>query len=155
MQKTVISYNEREIKEGTGSKNDIKNGYNIWIDIIDPELIDLENIQKEFNLDEQAVNKIKNKSKKPQVRTMDNHQLTIFIDLQFQHISNLEIRPIYFFNGVGWLITIHSNEVNLLTKGRLIFAERNRKILESSIDVYYFRLLSIIVDTYYQILIYY
>ncbi len=101
MQKTVISYNEREIKEGTGSKNDIKNGYNIWIDIIDPEIIDLENIQKEFNLDEQAVEKIKNKSKKPQVRTMDKHQLTIFIDLQFQHINNLETRPIYFSMGKG------------------------------------------------------
>lgn len=151
MQKTVISYNEREIKEGSGSKSDIKNGYNLWIDIVDPEFIDLENIQKEFNLDEQAVNKIKNKSKKPQVRTMDRHQLTIFIDLQFQHISNLETRPIYFFNGEGWLITIHSSDVDLLTKGRLIFAERNRKILESSIDALYYSFLSSIVETYEQI----
>jgi len=152
MQKTIISYNDREVKEGVGSKKDIKNGYNLWIDIIDPDLIDLENIQQEFSLDEQAVNKIKSKSKKPQVRTLDNHQLTIFIDLQFHHIRNLETRPVYFFIGRGWLITIHSNEVDLITKGRLIFAERNKKIRESSIDALYYSILSSIVETYEQIL---
>lgn len=152
MQKTIISYNEREVNEGIGSKNDIKNGYNIWIDLIDPDLLDLENLQHEFNLDEESINKIKNNSKKPQVRVMDNYQLTIFIDLRFKQIRNLEIRPIYFFIGRGWLITIHSNEVDLLTKGRLIFAEKNKKILESSIDALYYSLLASIIETYEQIL---
>ena len=36
MQKTVIYYNENEVIEGKGSKEDIINGYNIWIDLINP-----------------------------------------------------------------------------------------------------------------------
>jgi hypothetical protein len=27
----IVCYNEREVKEGQGSKEDIKKGYNLWI----------------------------------------------------------------------------------------------------------------------------
>ena len=36
MQKTVIYYNENEVIEGKESREDIKNGYNVWIDLINP-----------------------------------------------------------------------------------------------------------------------
>lgn len=32
----IICYNEREVREGQGSKEDIKKGFNLWIDIVDP-----------------------------------------------------------------------------------------------------------------------
>lgn len=31
----IISYNEREVRQG-GSKDDIRQGYNVWIDLVDP-----------------------------------------------------------------------------------------------------------------------
>jgi len=30
-----ISYNEREVRQG-GSEDDIRQGYNVWIDLVDP-----------------------------------------------------------------------------------------------------------------------
>jgi magnesium transporter len=53
--------------------------------------------------------------------------------------------------GEGWLITIHSEEVDLVTKGRIIFSE-GKRILEASIDALYYSFLSFIVETYEQIL---
>lgn len=152
MQKTVISYNEREIREGKGTKDDINAGYNLWIDIVDPNSMDLREIQEEFKLDTNAVAKIEQGSKKPHIRTLDNHNFTIFMDLEFNNIRRLETKPVYFFVGRGWLITIHSKEVDILTKGRLIFTERNKKILEAPIDALYYSILSSIVGSYEQIL---
>ena len=36
MQKTIICYNENEIIERKESKEGIKNGYKVWIDIVNP-----------------------------------------------------------------------------------------------------------------------
>ena len=64
MQKTIICYNENEVIEGKGSKEDIKNGYNIWIDIVNPTSSELSDIEKSFNLEQKAVKKIEQGSKK-------------------------------------------------------------------------------------------
>jgi len=32
---TTVAYNEQEIKE-KGSQEDIRQGYNIWVDLVDP-----------------------------------------------------------------------------------------------------------------------
>src|SRR5215208_101833 len=93
----VICYNEREVKEGQGSKEDVKKGYNLWIDVVNPTEADL-------------------------------------------------------FNGRGWLITIHSSEVNLMATVRKMFAERNKRILESPIDALYYYILSNIIEKYEQLL---
>lgn len=151
MIKTVISYNEREVREGVGSKGDINNGYNLWIDIIDPDSFHLQDIQNEFKLDNKTVEKIQHMSKKPQVRRARNHDFSIFTDLKFKNITNLQVNPIYFFKGKGWLITIHSNEVDILRKVRLIFTEQGERIQESSIDALYYSILSSIIETYEQI----
>jgi hypothetical protein len=37
----IICYNEREVKEGQGSKEDIKKGYNPQIDVVNPTESDL------------------------------------------------------------------------------------------------------------------
>jgi hypothetical protein len=44
MQKTIICYNENEVIERKESCEDIKNGYKVWIDIVNPtttEIFDL------------------------------------------------------------------------------------------------------------------
>jgi magnesium transporter len=151
MQKTVICYNENEVIEGRGSREDIRQGYNLWIDLINPTPLEFSNLEKTFNLDRSAIDKIEQETKKPQVMIFKNHKFTIFLSLKFNTINNLEKNPIYFLTGDGWLITIHSGEVDLLTKGRILFSQ-GKKIVESSIDALYYSFLSSMVESYEQIL---
>src|SRR5215212_10024653 len=152
MQKTVICYNENKVIEGKGSKEDIKNGYNLWIDIVNPTSSEISILEKSFNLDHKAIEKIdKQKTKKPQAMIFKNHKFAVFLSLKFNTINTLETNAIYFLSGDGWLITIHSEEVDLLTKGHIMFSE-GKRILESSIDALYYSFLSSMVETYEQIL---
>jgi magnesium transporter len=152
MQKTIICYNENKVIEGKGSREDINNGYNLWIDIINPTSSEISELEKSFNLDHKAIEKIdKQKTKKPQVMMFKNHKFTVFLSLKFNTINHLETNAIYFLSGNGWLITIHSEEIDLLTKGRIMFSE-GKRILESSIDALYYSFLSSMVETYEQIL---
>jgi Mg2+ and Co2+ transporter CorA len=59
----IICYNEREVKEGQGSKKDIEKGYNLWVDIVNPTGSEIFNIEQSFNLDNKAVEMFTNKSK--------------------------------------------------------------------------------------------
>jgi magnesium transporter len=148
----IICYNEREVREGQGSKEDIKKGFNLWIDIVDPSASDLFNIQQSFNLDNKAVETFVNKSKKFQIRILEDHTFTVFLDLKYKGITNLDTEAIYFFLGKGWLITIHSSRVDLMTTGRKMFAEKNKRIIESPTDALYYSILSSIVERYEQLL---
>ena len=151
MQKTVIYYNENEVIEGKGSKEDIKNGYNLWIDLINPTPSELSTLEESFHIDHKAVEKIdKQKTKKAQVMMFNNHKFTVFLSLRFNTIHHLETNAIYFLSGNGWLITIHPEEVDLLTKGRIML--EGKRILGSSVDALYYSFLSSMVETYEQIL---
>ncbi|MGN6614089.1 MAG: magnesium transporter CorA family protein [Candidatus Nitrosocosmicus sp.] len=151
MEKTIIHYNENDVVEEKGSKEYIIKGYNLWIDVIDPTSFEIFDLQKTFNLDHKAVEKIEQHTKKPQAMIFKNHRFTVFLSLKFNTINHLEKNPIYFLAGDGWLITIHSEQVDLLTKGRIMFSQ-GKKILESSIDALYYSLLSSMVESYEQIL---
>ncbi len=151
MQKTIIYYNENEVIVGKGSTDGIKNGYKIWIDIVNPTSSEILELKKTFSLENKAVEKIKQQTKKPQVISFNNQKFTVFLSLKFNTITNLETYAIYFFVGKEWLITIHSEEVNLVTKGRIMFSE-GKEILGSSIDGLYYSFLSYMVETYEQIL---
>jgi magnesium transporter len=148
----IICYNEREVKEGQGSKEDIKQGYNLWIDIENPTPSEIFNIEQSFNLDNKAVEMLQNKSKKSQIRVLENHTFTIFLQMRYKSIENLDTEAIYFFLGRGWLITIHSSEVNLIKTVRKMFAERNKRIIESPIDALYYYILSNMIEKYEQLL---
>lgn len=69
---TTIAYNEQEIKE-KNSKEDIKQGYSIRVDLDDPTKVEIQRIQEFFSLDSKAVEAILNKSNKPQVRILEDH----------------------------------------------------------------------------------
>jgi Mg2+ and Co2+ transporter CorA len=46
--------NEREVKYD-GSKDDIKTGYNVWVDLVNPTALELSSIQHFFQLDKLAL----------------------------------------------------------------------------------------------------
>jgi magnesium transporter len=148
----IICYNGREVKDGQGSKEDIKKGYNLWIDAVDPTESELSNLQQSFSLDEKAFETYENQSKKPQIRVLEDHTLTIFLSMKYKSIDNLDTEAVYFFLGRGWLITIHSSNVDLITKVRKMFAEKNKKIIESPVDSLYYSILASIVEKYEQLL---
>ena len=148
----IVCYNVHEVKEGNGSKEDIKKGYNLWVDLANPTESELSNLQQSFNFDKKAFETFENKSKKPQIRVLEDHTLTIFLSMKYKSIDNLDTEAVYFFLGRGWLITIHSSNVDLITKVRKMFAEKNKKILESPIDSLYYSILASIVEKYEQLL---
>jgi hypothetical protein len=55
--RTIISYNEREVKYD-GSKDDIKAGYNVWVDLVNPTALELSSIQHSFQLDKLALEEL-------------------------------------------------------------------------------------------------
>jgi Mg2+ and Co2+ transporter CorA len=73
MQKTVIFYNQDEVIEDSTAQIEPKKGYKLWVDVIDPEKHEITEIQEMFNLDLKAVEKVQQKSKMPQVKTLDKN----------------------------------------------------------------------------------
>jgi magnesium transporter len=157
-------YNEREIKEDSKwSSSDLshytkKEGYNLWIDVTTTTTTattsrsDLERLQRSFSLDEDAIKAVENGSKKPQARMLKEHIFTIFLNLGYRNIRDLDTNAIYFFLGRGWLITIHGKETDLVDMGKKAFLKKNRRILESSVDALFYSLLSALVEKYEQLL---
>jgi magnesium transporter len=150
MQK-IVAYNEKEVKE-SGSKEDIKQGYNIWIDLSDPTKTEIQMVQELFSLDTKAIETILNKSKKPQVRILDDHSFTIILSIKYKDLQTLITDGVYLFLGKGWLVTIHSSDLDLMSNVHRLFEEKNKKVVGASIDALYYNIISEIVDTYEQLL---
>ncbi len=70
---TIISYNEDEIVEQKLLEDSTLDKKKIWIDLEDPDKETLNTYIKKFNLDLKAVEQYTLKSKKPQIRVLDNH----------------------------------------------------------------------------------
>lgn len=92
------------------------------------------------------------KSKKPQVRVLDDHKFTIILDIRYKTFENLVTESIYLFHGAEWLITIHSDRVDLLTNVELLFEQKNKKVMDATIDALYYNILTEITSRYEQLL---
>lgn len=149
--KTILSYNQSEIKTD-GSIEDLANGYNVWIDFTDPDHEELLTLASKFNLDEEALEKYFNKSKKPEIRLSDNYTFTVMLNMKNRDPLTLETEGFYFFLGRHWLISIHSSEVNLKEEVEHLLTVKNKKIKEAQIDALYYNILAGIIQKYEQLL---
>jgi magnesium transporter len=135
-----------------------KEGYNLWIDVTTttttttPSSFDLEYLRQIFRLDDDAIKAVENGSKKPHARILKDHIFTIFLNLGYRNIRDLDTNAIYFFLGRGWLITIHDKETDLVDIGKKALLKKNRRIMESSVDALFYSLLSALVEKYEQLL---
>ena len=68
--------------------------------------------------------------------------------MKYGDARTLVTEGVYLFLGRGWLVTIHSSEGDLRAIVNRILEEKNRPILESSVDALYYNILSSIVDKY-------
>jgi magnesium transporter len=147
----VVSYNESEIRKG-GSRDDIRRGYNVWVDLVDPSKEELGSAQKAFGLDAKSVEQCVNNSKKPQVRFLNNQTFTVFLDIKFDDAKTLLTEAVYLFHGEGWLVTVHSSKVDLASAAHRLLEEKNKPLMETSIDALYYSILANIVDRFEQLL---
>jgi len=84
---TTTYYNSSGLKEN-GSKEDLANGFRLWVDMVEPTPNELINLQNEYNLDSHAMDLIKQKAKRPQTRILDNYLFTIILDMDIKPLNN-------------------------------------------------------------------
>lgn len=150
---TIITYNEHEATESNDLLKSLEIvGNKVWIDLIDPTMDLLENLKSTLNLDSQAIQQYKNKSKKPQIRVLENHTFIIILDVKYKNSQTILTESIYLFCGKNWLVSIHSAEVDLIKNMKKLWEEENKKILKDSIEALNYSILSKIVDRYEQAL---
>ena len=148
---TSIAYNENHVEYG-GKLEGTQKGFKLWLDIVNPTTSEISEIAKSFDLDKSAIEALEHKSKKPQVRVLDNHKFTIILDIKYKTFEDLVTESIYLFHGSDWLITIHSDKVDLLTNVKLLFEQKNKKVMAASIDALYYNILTEIITRYEQLL---
>lgn len=148
---TSIVYNENHA-EYDGKLGDTMEGSKLWLDIVNPTSFEISEITKTFELEKSAVEALEHKSKKPQVRVLENHKFTIILDIKYKTFEDLVTESIYLFHGTNWLITVHSDKIDLLTNVRLLFEQKNKKIMAASIDALYYNILTEIISRYEQLL---
>lgn len=148
---TIITYNENEVKEQKEFQN-IKLKDKAWIDLIDPTDDMIKSIASYFRLDESAVELLRSKSKKPQIRLLDNHTFTILLDIKFKDSQTIVAEGVYLFCGKNWLITIHPSEVDLAKSIRKLLEHKNKKLVMDSIEALFYSVLSELIDRYEQVL---
>lgn len=148
---TVLSYNKDQVKM-EGSIEDIKEGYNVWVDVIDPDEKELDTLAKKFNLNSEAIKTCINKSKRPEIRQFDKHTFTVVVDMKNKDPETLLTEAVYFFLGKNWLITIHSPEVDVKQIVERLFNIQNETLKNTRIDALYYNILTEIVTKYEQLL---
>lgn len=148
---TILCYNKGQVKSG-GSLEDIERGYNVWVDVVDPNNDELGKLANKFDLNEEAVKTCINKSKRPEIRQLDNHTFTVMVDMKNKDPETLIVEAVYFFLGKNWLITLHSSEINLKQIVDRLFNIKNETIKTTHIDSLYYNMLAEIVTKYEQLL---
>jgi len=143
-------------KSGIRQKNqiseiDLQDKYQIWIDLEDPTSEELSQIQEIFVIDANILNQYVTGSKKPEIRVLQNYTFTLLLSIRFKTLQTIETEAVYIFIGKNWLITIHSSKIKLKQIIRQIL-ENDKEVIESSIDILYYNILTKIVDEYEQAL---
>src|SRR5215211_5438827 len=133
------------------SQIDLQSKYQIWIDLEDPTSEELSQIQEIFLIDTNIIKQYSSGLKKPQIRVLKNCIFTLLLSIKFKTLQTIETEAVYMFIGKNWLITIHSSQSNLKQKIHQII-ENDKEVIESSIDILYYNILTKIVEEYEQVL---
>ena len=149
--KQHIYYNSKGIRKEQVRSSDSESD-KLWIDICDPSPGDLQSIAKEYDLDEDSLRLIGQKTKKPQIRMLDNYIFSIILDIRFKTIKQLIVEGIYIYVGQNWIITIHSSEVKIFSTVKDILEKKNTKLFASNINALYYTIIDDIISRYEQIL---
>jgi magnesium transporter len=136
----------------TSHRSSDKEPGKLWIDISDPSPDDLYSITREYGLDEDSVRPIGQRTKRPQIRILDNNIFTILLDIRFRIIKQLLIEGIYIYVGPNWIITLHSSEVELFSTVKNIIEKKNTELIVSNIFALYYTIIDEIISRYERFL---
>lgn len=139
------------IQKNQISEIDLQDKYQIWIDLEDPTSEELSQIQEIFLIDANILNQYVTGLKKPGIRVLQNYTFTLLLSIRFKTLQIIETEAVYIFIGKNWLITIHSSKIKLKQIIRQIL-ENDKEVIESSIDILYYNILTKMVDEYEQAL---
>lgn len=73
------------------------------------------------------------------------------LSIRFKTLQIIDTEAVYILIGKNWLITIHSSKIKLKQIIRQIL-ENDKEVIESSIDILYYNILTKMVDEYEQAL---
>jgi magnesium transporter len=133
------------------SQINLQNKYQIWIDLEDPTSEEISQIQETFLIDANILKQYSSGLKKPQIRALKTCIFTLLLNIKFKTLQTIETEAVYMFIGKNWLLTNHSSQSNLKQKIFQIF-ENDEEVIESSIDILYYNILTKIVEKYEQVL---
>ncbi|MDR4510733.1 MAG: magnesium transporter CorA family protein [Nitrososphaeraceae archaeon] len=122
-----------------------------WIDLIDPTQEEVKKIKQIFALDSDALEQYFNGSKKPDIRVLNNQRFIILIDLNYKKLDILEKEGLYIFQGLDWLVTIHSSTFKLF-EGITKNLKHKNQIIQSSINMLFINIVLLMIDKYEQVL---
>lgn len=148
---TSIAYNDSQVKQ-CGTKDDINKGYKLWLDVVDPTSSEIQDIRQIYELDKNVLDLFMSKSKKPQIRVSGTYIFTLILDVRYKDLKTLTTEALYIFKGNGWLITIHSSKVDLMTNVNALFEQKSVKVMEATIDALYYNIVTEIIGRYEQLL---
>lgn len=149
----VIFFNSQDVRS-TGSIKDVHehNGQNIWIDLVDPTLGQIQALRKFFPINESAMQRY-NKSKKAQIHVFDDQKFMVLLAIGFENSHMLTVEPIYLFVGKGWLITIRSvAAIGTIEELYTLFEQKDKHLMASSVNGLYYSIIIGIVNSYEQML---
>lgn len=122
-----------------------------WIDLTDPTQEEVKKIKQIFALDSDALEQYFNGSKKPDIRVLNNQRFIILIDLNYKKLDILEKEGLYVFQGLDWLVTIHSSTFKLF-EGITKNLKHKNQIIQSSINMLFINIVLLMIDKYEQVL---
>lgn len=149
--KRYIYYDSRGTRYTSEGASDSKSD-KTWLDISDPSPEDLQTIAKEYDLDEDSIRLVSQKTKRPQIRMLDSHIFCLLLGLRFKTIKKLLIEGIYIYVGQNWIITLHSSEVEIFSNIKDILEKKNKRLLDSNINALFYSIIDEIILRYEQIL---
>lgn len=149
---TIIAYNKDEVTEPKQFEKSLETSHNVWIDLVDPSEETFQSFATIYNLDKNALELYKNKSKKSQIRSRENHTFTILLDLKYKDPKTVVTEAVYLFCGKRWMITIHSERVDVVKSIRKLLEEKNKNIMKDSLDALYYSIVAEMIDRYERVL---
>jgi len=131
----------------------IKDGEMLWVDAESPTEAELDQLKKRFELDDYAIEDVLHRNQRPK---LEEYGKSVFAVIHVPIVKNRksEIIELFIFFEKNWIITIHSNDSELIraTDNRI----RTRGLAPiatiPSPDLLFYVFLDFAVDAYYPIL---
>lgn len=146
-----IGYSKSEVKRGNKLANVAKMPC-VWIDLEAPKPNELEEIQKKYKLHPLNIEDCMNVCGRPKMDVFDNYLFLTFKAFDYNKKEKIHVKHIGIFLGNEFLITVHPEHFYEMDKIKKALEQKQKHLLENSIDFLLYFVLDMIVDDYLTII---